>query len=181
MANIYALFQSTLLQEERQVSPKAVCKVMFISIHAPTRGATKSKRGTVLWVRISIHAPTRGATFSLFCQRIFINISIHAPTRGATSRQAILFFRLHYFNPRSYKRSDSCYLLHSWQLGIFQSTLLQEERQITCEICRWILLFQSTLLQEERPCRGTFADGYGEFQSTLLQEERPRNIHISLC
>ena len=61
-------------------------------------------------------------------------------------------FWRHYFNPRSYKRSDigvfpaqdpvylfqstllqeerRCYLLHSWQLGIFQSTLLQEERPL---------------------------------------------------
>ena len=54
---------------------------------------------------ISIHAPTRGATGAEHLRITEHHISIHAPTRGAT---------------------------------------------ITCEICRWILLFQSTLLQEER-------------------------------
>ena len=33
---------------------------------------------------ISIHAPTRGATFTHFCTHIPYTISIHAPTRGAT-------------------------------------------------------------------------------------------------
>ena len=55
---------------------------------------------------ISIHAPTRGATFYL---HFIINntiISIHAPTRGATAGfYLIILFQ--YFNPRSYKRSDS--------------------------------------------------------------------------
>ena len=36
--------------------------VVFISIHAPTRGATHYIGQIVLDPRISIHAPTRGAT-----------------------------------------------------------------------------------------------------------------------
>ena len=79
---------------------------MSISIHAPTRGATRSSFPISLISCISIHAPTRGATVTT----IFVmtdaqfqstlpreerqassasvspgsNISIHAPTRGAT-------------------------------------------------------------------------------------------------
>ena len=34
-------------------------------------------------------------------------ISIHAPTRGATCFAAAIAFSRSYFNPRSYKRSDS--------------------------------------------------------------------------
>ena len=39
-----------------------VIVVLDISIHAPTRGATKSKGDKKTGYAISIHAPTRGAT-----------------------------------------------------------------------------------------------------------------------
>ena len=58
---------------------------LFISIHAPTRGATSVSRHILRTCIISIHAPTRGATFQLV--PVFIVLSD--------------------FNPRSYKRSDS--------------------------------------------------------------------------
>ena len=79
-------------------------------------------------------------------------------------------------------------------LGIFQSTLLQEERLFTFVPVALSLIFQSTLLQEERHCslsskiyssiisihaptRGATQPCYWIilhllFQSTLLQEER---------
>ena len=62
-----------------------------------------------------------------FCPQI-PQISIHAPTRGAT----IIFTEK----------------LINW---LFQSTLLQEERQGQTSMFALIFLFQSTLLQEERP------------------------------
>ena len=34
----------------------------YISIHAPTRGATQNQMSIFDMIRISIHAPTRGAT-----------------------------------------------------------------------------------------------------------------------
>ena len=77
-------FQSTLLQEERRGSGSGIIYPPFISIHAPTRGATS------LWMlqrnsgSISIHAPTRGATLFTMPFRHGPCISIHAPTRGAT-------------------------------------------------------------------------------------------------
>ena len=100
-------FQSTLLQEERRVKCKNTEAPTMISIHAPTRGATFCgiiKRQNQI---ISIHAPTRGATGCYFFVLKFPKISIHAPTRGATLPiiRDILFSA--YFNPRSYKRSDS--------------------------------------------------------------------------
>ena len=105
----------------------AVC----ISIHAPTRGATRGNLCRILHVFISIHAPTRGATFifvpvalSLIFQSTLLQeerldsvedvklstaISIHAPTRGATSNTIYFPYKIYYFNPRSYKRSDSSF------------------------------------------------------------------------
>ena len=56
------LFQSTLLQEERQLQYGAEHLRITISIHAPTRGATLQVHCTFQNILISIHAPTRGAT-----------------------------------------------------------------------------------------------------------------------
>ena len=58
------------------------------------------------------------------------------------------------FNPRSYKRSD----------GSTSQIYLTEEK------------FQSTLLQEERQVGTACKDGGYQFQSTLLQEERRNRI-----
>ena len=59
-------------------------KKQFISIHAPTRGATIFHFLKLSFQLISIHAPTRGATPALLSVIQFHQISIHAPTRGAT-------------------------------------------------------------------------------------------------
>ena len=100
-----------------------------ISIHAPTRGATKKIFENPMSIIISIHAPTRGATISryrimaklkLFQSTLLqeerlrgfqscylsVRISIHAPTRGATLKKCTDASCFPYFNPRSYKRSD---------------------------------------------------------------------------
>ena len=78
----------------------------YISIHAPTRGATVSDIPLGFFALISIHAPTRGATFDTGrCVR-FVKISIHAPTRGATILSQLSYFRLCHFNPRSHEGSD---------------------------------------------------------------------------
>ena len=57
----------------------------FVSIHAPTRGATVIFSVTSEGVPVvSIHAPTRGATHLHMHNQIYQLVSIHAPTRGAT-------------------------------------------------------------------------------------------------
>ena len=56
----------------------------LISIHAPTRGATRRACGSLIDCMISIHAPTRGATGGGQSAHRGDTISIHAPTRGAT-------------------------------------------------------------------------------------------------
>ena len=62
---IQILFQSTLLQEERQLDCALKISIFNISIHAPTRGATIGIPSLPYQKKISIHAPTRGATQSL--------------------------------------------------------------------------------------------------------------------
>ena len=56
----------------------------FISIHAPSRGATYGFYKFSCFILISIHAPSRGATVSLVLEACCFVISIHAPSRGAT-------------------------------------------------------------------------------------------------
>ncbi len=145
-------FQSTLPREERlsgayiryfhflNFNPRShersdnkhivIWKIVDISIHAPTRGATQrvslylgktkfqstlpreERRYNELFnaikVRISIHAPTRGATNASTTLQHCDIISIHAPTRGATMYSS-LWLRIFWFQstlPRE-ERLDS--------------------------------------------------------------------------
>ena len=108
---LFLLFQSTLLQEER-LSGHFICENQtFLSIHAPTRGATPVNLDLLNSELLSIHAPTRGATPETF---------VLSPCNS--------------FNPRSYKRSDDSARVFHCSDSDFQSTLLQEERQQKCTI-----------------------------------------------
>ena len=77
------------------------------------------------------------------------------------------------FNPRSYKRSDVSVFQIIINCGLFQSTLLQEERHTNLITFFLLFHFQSTLLQEERLLSFPLSMPICVFQSTLLQEERP--------
>ncbi len=56
---------------------------------------------------ISIHAPTKGATRGSSKSITGLYISIHAPTKGATTRDNIPLSRQTNFNPRSHEGSDA--------------------------------------------------------------------------
>ena len=77
-------FQSTLPREERPQHYLIFKPYARISIHAPTRGATKAMLLDINEIYISIHAPTRGATFSLV---IFPPIKIFQSTLPREERQ----------------------------------------------------------------------------------------------
>ena len=81
---VLASFQSTLPHGERLTIKDNQIHTIWISIHAPTRGATQKNYSLLLIKIISIHAPTRGATSQSLDFNNTICISIHAPTRGAT-------------------------------------------------------------------------------------------------
>ena len=100
------LFQSTLPQGERQEIDKDPDKYLKISIHAPTRGATKRADKKSLMNEISIHAPTRGATARTLCTTAHFSFQSTLP-QG--ERRAMTFFL------------SMC--------RTFQSTLPQGERQ----------------------------------------------------
>ena len=77
-------FQSTHPRGVRRLRVSECLSLAIVSIHAPTRGATKFIQFRPSDLMVSIHAPTRGATTTpIRCFR-YIRVSIHAPTRGAT-------------------------------------------------------------------------------------------------
>ena len=81
---------------------------IFISIHAPARGATRS--GSFPGPQLHIFQSTlpRGERQNrIFPKSSFTLISIHAPARGATSRVPLYQLAAHHFNPRSREGSDS--------------------------------------------------------------------------
>ena len=120
-------FQSTLPREERllQCNIRIICT--HISIHAPTRGATRMQKTMFKRRRFQSTLPReeRQNIAKIFILLINFNprshersdendcskcpkqkISIHAPTRGATKRlrsSGVMSFN---FNPRSHERSD---------------------------------------------------------------------------
>ena len=109
------LFQFTPLREGRQQNLFAHVSSVFISIHAPPRGATADDTRTLTTAQISIHAPPRGATAMRGDSGTSDDISIHAPPRGATLRPV----RRHCTD------------------GLFQFTPLREgRRQKICNFCK---------------------------------------------
>ena len=103
--------------------------MLYISIHAPAKGATCHKRSHTLPSDISIHAPAKGATdygtyhmprmwisihapakgATRFCPIGFYPavISIHAPAKGAPCWMITSFAACGHFNPRSREGSDA--------------------------------------------------------------------------
>ena len=169
------IFQSTLPREERQEGSDGRSEPTDISIHAPTRGATRYVREYKGSLSISIHAPTRGATIRLFfLMDENASISIHAPTRGATNRKMVVFDQTDYISIHAPTRGATVngVTVATVESG-FQSTLPREERQrprvfvaadgsisihaptrgATLYHCkrRYLVEFQSTLPREERP------------------------------
>ena len=77
-----------------------------ISIHAPTRGATRRLMVSLQIARISIHAPTRGATEIGKAQEtgeVDFNPRSHKGSDGSWPYSLTWTW---YFNPRSHKGSD---------------------------------------------------------------------------
>ena len=144
-----AQFQSTLPREER-LSNVDFKSIPYISIHAPTRGATKDSIATYFKLRISIHAPTRGATRDFQHFNFTVLISIHAPTRGATKNIVRLGTVQSVFQSTLPREERLTSYVRNIFYFIFQSTLPREERRLDNETFEKDIIFQSTLPREER-------------------------------
>ena len=91
----------------------------------------------------------------------FLSLSIHAPTRGATLFFLLISLYNHSFNPRSYKRSDSSVILSSYGGQTFNPRSYKRSDEELDEIWETSVIFQSTLLQEERQDRGCCCKHHG--------------------
>ena len=141
-------FQSTLLQEERQSSKYYQPLLQYFNPRSYKRSDADNSLLLSLISTISIHAPTRGATQRKKIALANGFISIHAPTRGATfSRHKLLHYT------------------------IFQSTLLQEERQYANE---WYEYFG-----DFNPRSYKRSDSVGETNTSIKQNFNPRSYKRS--
>ena len=103
----YDGFQSTLPQGERR--SKNYNPLTGLCFNPRSRKGSDIPIFTAfLTLYVSIHAPARGATDGQRNNRGSLQVSIHAPARGATVFQKFLLHRHSCFNPRSRKGSDVC-------------------------------------------------------------------------
>ena len=105
-------FQYTLPREERHITPEQWEQLKNFNTRSHERSDYDIRRDRHGGY-ISIHAPTRGATLMNGCMMKNIWISIHAPTRGATKVACYLatLIKFQYTLPREerqYPKSNIC-------------------------------------------------------------------------
>ena len=121
---------------------------------------------------ISIHAPTRGATKD---KQIQILADLFQSTLPRGERRRCLPQRIPclYFNPRSHEGSDAVFLSDNPVDFRFQSTLPRGERLNRPSGFDKPFAFQSTLPRGERLIITVLTKHISKFQSTLPRGERP--------
>ena len=145
------IFQSTLPREERRA--KRTCLPKEPSDFNPRSHERSDPQPTPLVCPptfISIHAPTRGATqgvIDLHSGLYDFNPRSH---ERSDKEHGVIEADQENFNPRSHERSDA----HSQRVSVtrskFQSTLPREERRTDKGPWLCVTEFQSTLPREER-------------------------------
>ena len=122
-----------------------------VSIHAPTRGATKMPYGEPKYYTGFQSTLPRGERQSSSVSVIAITaVSIHAPTRGAT--EGAQDYTAHYlrFNPRSHEGSDQTWSYRQMLLMSFNPRSHEGSDAARSAIAPFIMVFQSTLPRGER-------------------------------
>ena len=171
--HLHGRFQFTPLREGRRPSEWRYCRQNYFNSRPSARGdAIGTTHGTAAR-KISIHAPPRGATNSrrqVVCGK---SISIHAPPRGATNGFLLSSRCPWHFNSRPSARGDTkahdagkkawkfqftplregrpCFVVENVAVGVFQFTPLREGRLHARRNGRFAILFQFTPLREGRP------------------------------
>ena len=144
-----AVFQSTLPRRERRRFEVHSIEFIFISIHAPAKGATSQFFSVFSVYTISIHAPAKGATILLASLKFAIQfqstlprrerqgdyrynstqwlISIHAPAKGATNDFRMIR-NLRNISIHAPAKGATRLLTRTVKISKFQSTLPRRER-----------------------------------------------------
>ena len=94
-------FQSTLPRRERQSRAYQYCLWAIISIHAPTKGATRDIAAFDAYLRDFNPRSHEGSDAAISTPSLDASISIHAPTKGATAilYNKFLLFHIILTNP----------------------------------------------------------------------------------
>ena len=101
----------------------------------------------IIW--ISIHAPAKGATFPVQNNTYPLQFQSTLPRRERLNCDGIPFICIN-FNPRSREGSDCVLCLTIYCFRLFQSTLPRRERRGLCNYNNSRSGFQSTLPRRER-------------------------------
>ncbi len=124
-------------------------------------------------VFVSIHAPARGATLDRHEKQLENHVSIHAPARGATRHSRAATVRLRSFNPRARAGRDAIEASVADYDAQFQSTRPRGARRYDFAFSSWAFLFQSTRPRGARPL--LLAKG---FDTLVFQSTRPRGARL---
>ena len=121
------IFQSTLPRGERRQAEICLSLTWIFQSTLP-RGERPETAAALRWaIFISIHAPTRGATHTVKGQREIEQFQSTLP-RGERRTHYASQRRFHNFNPRSHEGSDRPSRIARTISVLFQSTLPRGER-----------------------------------------------------
>ena len=121
----------------------------FISIHAPTRGATSKYIYMIYTIRFQSTLPREERLFVLLSHNpayAYFNPRSH---ERSDRYSTMLLHRSKYFNPRSHERSDRAFILCSLSSVISIHAPTRGATWLPLS-GKWSFLFQSTLPREER-------------------------------
>ena len=133
----------------------------------------------VVFPFVSIHAPTKGATVSgiiITCTLKCFNPRSH---EGSDNITQYIIISIPSFNPRSHEGSDAGAQKRRSTSATFQSTLPRRERHTITLRTDTHTRFQSTLPRRERRFSRCFSSFTPRFQSTLPRRER--RFRLGLC
>ena len=189
------MFQSTLPRGERLILGVFASVAQYVSIHAPTWGATLQtwRKNTISGFQSTLPRGERLQSHQEWNQ--IIGVSIHAPTWGATLQRYGFLLTYASFNPRSHVGSDRASGAHTedrtvsihaptWgATGLASGEWWREARfnprsHVGSDLARDVeftfrVMFQSTLPRGERLfCPSGTWELWIMFQSTLPRGER---------
>ena len=138
-----------------------------VSIHAPTRGATKLAEIALVRDKVSIHAPTRGATnfrCAFWVEDMFQSTHPRGVRRAARSRCACGLCTC--FNPRTHAGCDS---YEDWQEAIWGVSIHAPTRGAT--------LLTRRQTPRKREFQSTHPRGVRHNRGQLIQPRGGVSIH----
>ena len=169
ISNSSIMFQSTHPRGVRQLNwlmSKRV--VMFQSTH-PRGVRPFTYNDDNLPIFVSIHAPTRGATIFKATQVNYNNVSIHAPTRGATVILVFLALLL-CFNPRTHEGCDLILLQSNSRAKSFNPRTHEG-----CDF-NALLSNTADIVSIHAPTRGATQKSVNDSIIALFQSTHPRGV-----